>query len=1136
MKERHRSLKRRVCEVRNRWRRLILLKGISVTLLSTVAVFLAAYVLDSTFELSDVLRFLFLIALVTVFFLVLYSTVIRPLLRTPTEPQLARYLEEKHPDLEDRLVTAVELGDAPSSLVSPQILERLLEDARLHIEPLNLQKAVQARRPLLLGAAAMAATLLLGTLIFHDFSAFSLKLDRIFTPWKFPTVKPRPSLSVQPGDARVPAGSAQQVLAEVNGFSAEHVSLYFSERAGWEKVEMEATSEPGVYVYDFFDLNQDTRYYVKADDKLSEIFAFRVYTAPKIKRVDVIYTYPEYTGLKPRREIDGGDIWAPEGTKVTIRAVADKPLASAQVRLGEKQKLRTVVRADTLLTASFDVTRDTYYAIEVTDIDNLTNSPPPEFYVHALADQPPTLSVEWPGRDVKATMVEEVPIRIRIQDDYSKPSVTLAYTVNGEAEKRVPLRLHPVAPNRDDEEPGVEFTAEHLFYLEDLHVVPGDFLTYHLEASEQRGAGKEESVISEIYLVEVRPFELEFYRPLSQGQMSGRAGMSGGLSKMQWEILVATWKTLEKKGKIPAEELQGNTETILESQKNLREITQSFLFQMQQRSILTRQSSGDVAKFYSDALDAMQRAIEKLDAGLLREALQPEREALKNLRHAEGQVRKIQLQQAQGGSQAQNASMEELSRLFDDELKRLNNKYETLRQSQPQNTDEKVNEALEKVKELARRQQQFNRQMRDLARKKMPEEEKKRRIQELRRQQEELRRETQELAQQMRNSLQQNGGLPRRIQNDLRRATSEMNRASNNLKRQDTDLASAKGTQALNRLRQLEDVLRRNQKESLRRRLESVQKEVEQLAEAQKRLTEKVQRLSEKKQPSSEQLSGALRDQNDIGDNLAELQKDLDALVNQARRSRNRSFRQLQELKKDMERAGLRDKVARAESLLEKQKLGSALQAERDIRKRLEEMGEKVTQARSALAETDEEKLDLALDQTRRLRDRLENLQRQQGQEKAGEQGRRPEGRQQGAASNARNLQAGPSESQSAPRTRPEDSRRLNEDLNRTLDNLEQLQQSLQNDPSLAQDANRINQNLQNILRTFRGGDPARFSLVEQMVLVPLRNLEAELAQKLELLKNKEKMFLARDEQVPEEYKELVQKYYEALSRSQQGK
>ena len=1135
MNQQYTVLKRRVHEVCRQWKKLILLKGGAQVLISTIVAFMLAFLLDSLFDLDTVVRLGLLAVIVAAFLVTLYIEIIRPFLNVPTEIRIARYLEEKHPHLEDRLVTAIELGDSENLQVSHNILEKLLDDARFHVEPLNLPQTLQARGAVVWSSVALVAMLFLTGMIFSNMDQFGFRINRLFTPWKFPTIKPKPALVVTPGNVRVPRGSAQEINTELTGFEAEQITLYYaSDDSSWHKVDMDRTEAENIFVYHFFDLEVDTRYYVKADEKLSDIYRFTLYDAPEITRVDLAYKFPEYTGLEPKWERDTGDVWAPVGTVVTIRALADKALHSAKITLAAGAKLKTRISSDSVITATLTVKEDTYYTISITDTDRLPNDPAPEYYIHALPDDPPTLTMERPGRDIKATMLEEVSVHVLVQDDYGLPDVKLKYVINGSLEKEISLKLQEkstAGASAYGADPVKEFASAYLFYLEELNVQPGDFLSYYAEAFDP-SSNDGEVVTSDIFFVEVRPFEAEFTRPLSQGQMGGGNGMGAQLSHTQKEILVATWKTRQKARKVESDELAGDIQVLVESQENLLEVTQGTLFQIQQRSVFTRDSGKDLAKFYSAAVGAMQRAVDELKKPQLTEAQTPQREALRSLLQAEAQIKEIQIQQAQGQGQGYNATLDELSELFEQETDKLNNKYETLRDQPQQQKDRGINDALEKVKELAKRQQQFNRRMRDLARENLNRQEKKRRIEELRREQEDIRRETQELARQMQQSQQQNSGLPRQVQEDLRRASSEMNNAAHNLGKDNAELAAAKGTRALKNLNRLEDMLRRSQKESLRRQVDELEQQFQQLADGQKRLTQQVRDLAQNKNPREEGIESAVQKQQSLADGLSRAERQLQSLSRQAQSSKNQSAREIRELAQELGHSELKEKMESAQKLLQEKKLNSALQAEKDILATLERTGEQLTKLRGALAESEDEKLDLALNQTRRLRKSLEELQRH------AEQLSRAEKRQEREAQTARGQggkipQSGPGESKSTQeKLNPEQIDWMNEELARGLNDLEFIQQSLQSDTTLSQAMQQLKKNLNGVLRTFTSGVTERMQLIEEQVLIPLKGLEAELAQKLDLLKSKEKLFLAREEQIPAGYEELVQKYYEALSKA----
>ena len=198
-------------------------------------------------------------------------------------------------------------------------------------------------------------------------------------------------------------------------------------------------------------------------------------------------------------------------------------------------------------------------------------------------------------------------------------------------------------------------------------------------------------------------------------------------------------------------------------------------------------------------------------------------------------------------------------------------------------------------------------------------------------------------------------------------------------------------------------------------------------------------------------------------------------------------------------------------------------------------MHDKFTRLRSALAETDEEKLDLALNQTRKLRENLESVQRQIQNLSRNNDEQTQEGTQKTGKQNTTRVQAGPGGNNMPPQQMERNKLdRLNDELAQGLKDLEFIQQSTQVDTSLSRQAAQLNQNLQGIIRTFSGGDQRRIQIIENLMLVPLKGFEAELTQKLEIMKNKEKLFIAREEKIPPEYEALVEKYYETLSKTKQ--
>src|SRR5688572_14465518 len=113
----------------------------------------------------------------------------------------------------------------------------------------------------------------------------------------------------------------------------------------------------------------------------------------------------------------------------------------------------------------------------------------------------------------------------------------------------------------------------------------------------------------------------------------------------------------------------------------------------------------------------MGSARERLQASKAKEALPPEQAALKHLQRAEAAFRDVQVSFEQGGAGGGGSAMnaEDLADLFELELDKLKNQYETVQRGAAEKADDKVDEALERLRELARRQEQEIERARRLA-------------------------------------------------------------------------------------------------------------------------------------------------------------------------------------------------------------------------------------------------------------------------------------------------------------------------------------------------------------------------------------------------------------------------------------
>ena len=373
-----------------------------------------------------------------------------------------------------------------------------------------------------------------------------------------PTVK---QLQITPGDAKVARGETVEIAALTPQLELTQATLYLENRRdSWQPNAMSLAAEPGHFTHNIFDVRDTLRYYIRAGNELSPIYTLIPVEAPEIESFRVTYRYPAGMGLSPKHESGSGDIYAPAGTTVDLEVVATQPLLRAEIRMGDAAFQHMTIAADTLARYTFRLEKDSYYVVRLTNHENLNNTPI-EYFIHATPDQAPQITILRPGRDVRPTMLEEVPMEAAVREDYGLRRLDLIYARNNGEPVRQNLLpvLARTAPN--------EFGASTLLYLEDLGVQPGDFISYYFEAAD---AAQQAS--SDLYFIEVRPFEEEFYRALSQG--SGGGSPAASLALSQKEIITATWKLEQTRAHLPAAEVQSSSKALAETQESLRESIQ----------------------------------------------------------------------------------------------------------------------------------------------------------------------------------------------------------------------------------------------------------------------------------------------------------------------------------------------------------------------------------------------------------------------------------------------------------------------------------------------------------------------------------------------------------------------------------
>jgi hypothetical protein len=1109
-----------------------------------------------------------------------YFAFIRPFWQRISDGRLARLIEEHTPGTDDRLVSAVEFTHERNKGISPAILNHLHADANSVAESLNLGNVIKQSRLLAYGSAALLSLLVFAAVLKWGPREISEGVARLVAPTTLAASTNAMSIKVRPGTARVPKSSDQDILATLVNFDSQNVTI-FSRAAGskndWQGQIMEPAKARSDFRFSIFNIQDSIEYFVESNNVRSDVFKLTVVDLPYVKQLDLVLNFPSFTHLPSKTIEDGGDVAAIKGTVATVTAHVTGKVRAARMVLADGRKIE-MKPSDAVYSGELTVTADTSYYIELVSLDGEAYRGSNEYDITVLTDQPPTVSIERPGRDKKATNLEEVFTQVRAEDDFGVVSIDLHFSVNGGPEKQVNLQ----GLSRESAQ---VLTGAHTFFLEEFKLKPGDFISYYAKA---RDASNETT--SDIYFIEIKPFEMQYRQSQQQGGGQGQGDQDqNALSRRQKDLIAATHRLIRESEKYTAQERKDDYETVAAGQEKLRTDTLEFIDRMGRRlgeQIEGQKELAEMAEHLKQAAREMEGAPPPLRKESGKEALPSEQRALQRLLAADAIFREVQVafgNQNNGSGAGGEQQSQELAGLFELELDKMKNQYETVQRAQRQQAQREKSEAERKLEELARRQEQAL-------------EEQRRRQQGPRnssgggsaRQQQELIDETRRAARELeRLSRERRDQQLEDVSRQLNQTADEMQRAQASTRNNPSD-AVTQNERALERLRQAQNRLQQNNGQSSgqssqggsSQSISDLRQRAAQAAARQRAIANDVENMARRGAQNSQNANGQkLKDQiaerkDALADTVSGLQQDLEQSAQGMGSGQQRLARQLSEAAGNLSRDRVADRIREGKQALNGNQLESARVNERAIERSLNDLSDRLQSAehnsRRASASSAEE----ALDRTRQLADNLDSLRRrldennarrgqngqQSGQQQSdsqnGKQGQSSQNGQQQGQSQQRQSQQGQSQQGQSQQgdsqggqpqggqsqggqqrtggqwgpngNNWDDSRQLSSELRERLREAE----SLRRDWGVGGPVGRLGDVIEQLRRFADGrmeGDAQTAAALKANVVEPLRQLELELSRQLQQ-RGQTNLRLRDEGAAPERYRKAVEEYYRRLS------
>jgi hypothetical protein len=467
--ERMAPVTERLSRLRGAIRRLFALDGLSRLLLALAAFVVATFLLDWSLLLPPGVRLVLLAAGLVGFGVLGFKRILYPMGVKISDDDLALFVERHFPELNDRLISAIQLtreplgapAEAAINTNSPELVAALVADAEQATSQINFKRVIIGKHvgkiALWAGAAFLALT---GAAVAQPHLA-SIYLNRIFGgSTKWPQRTHLEVLDFADNHKVWPRGEDLTIAVQVKDHEPSKVMLEYKFGTGERGKERMSPLAGKRYQFTFTRLTGPFEFFVEGGDDVTATYTVDIVTPPSIDTVKLYYEYPTYMRMANTpadRPETSGSVIAPIGTKVRFEALINEDLKSAVLALGFKGKetfsdlpvAKTGDGRPPLISGSFAVSEAlSEYALNLTAVNGLGNRDPIRFTIKGVEDRPPDIIVKDPLGDEFVTDLCERPLEIEVKDDHGIARIALEYRINSGT------------PGKSKDWSGVEFTRE----------------------------------------------------------------------------------------------------------------------------------------------------------------------------------------------------------------------------------------------------------------------------------------------------------------------------------------------------------------------------------------------------------------------------------------------------------------------------------------------------------------------------------------------------------------------------------------------------------------------------------------------------------------------------------------------------
>jgi hypothetical protein len=554
--------------------------------------------------------------------------------------QAAQIIGRHFPEISDRLLNILQLKKHPDNNASRELAEASINQKISQISVVPITRAVDLSKnrkylPYLLPLLLVAVFILVAAPnVFKESTSRLLQPTKVFE-------KPSPFQFIISNPSLIAIRNSDFVVTVITKGSALPAEAYI--QMGKERVPMQPLDNHS-FQYTFKNVTEPVTFRFFGARFYSSENTLQVVQRPVLKSFRVQVNYPAYTGKKNEVRNSLSDMTLPAGTTLNWSFVTDHT-GAATIHFGNGAPVALRQPSNSKFEYDYRFLNDTAYTITLHNKE-ATVADSYRYQVQVIPDQYPVIQLQ----QVKDTVSgKQVVITGTAGDDYGITRVSFNYEVSDKnkavLKKSMPLKIAP----------GAMVTFQQYFDIQSLNLLPGQKLSYYIEAWDNDGVHGSKASRSEVMAFFMYN-DKQIDSAINENSRQINSGISNSASKTQQ--LQNDYKEMQTK-MLQSENLdwdqQQSLQDMLKQQMNLKtqveNIKQRFEEQMQQSE----------QKKYSDNIKEKQKDLDKQLENLLSNELKEEMKKLQEL------MQKLNKEQAVNAMQ----QMQQDNKLFKMDMERM---------------------------------------------------------------------------------------------------------------------------------------------------------------------------------------------------------------------------------------------------------------------------------------------------------------------------------------------------------------------------------------------------------------------------------------------------------------------------------